>query len=79
MKEYKNKNAKQILDILKPLVGELMATSIIKTQASKLGIDEEQITSVNVPQIAEGVRKGLVVFLGSEAAQQIGNRVASVK
>lgn len=79
MKDYRNIYAKQILDILKPLVGELMAVSIIKTQASKLGVDEENINVVNIAQLAEGIRKGLVVFIGSDAAQQIGAKMLKIK
>jgi|WetSurMetagenome_2_1015567.scaffolds.fasta_scaffold651500_2 hypothetical protein len=79
MKEYKNPYTRQMLDILKPLVGELMAVSIIKTQSAKICIDEEHINIANLPILAEGVRKGLVVFIGSDNAQQVGAKVLKIK
>lgn len=69
MKEYKNSYARQIHSILMPLIGDNMAASVIKTQAGKLGISDETIGSTHIPAMAQGIKMGLVIFIGSDAAK----------
>jgi hypothetical protein len=78
MMTYTNPYAEKTFAIISPLLGPSMAKSVIRLQTSKLGLNEEKISPKDMPQIAEGIRKGLVVFLGSETAKQISDKIASI-
>jgi hypothetical protein len=75
---YTNPIIQKMYDILCPLVGDLLAQSIIKTQMKTLNLDEGMISSQDVVKLAEGVKKGLVIFVGSDAAQKISNNIATI-
>jgi hypothetical protein len=79
MKEYYNIYAKQIHEILKPLIGDNMASSILKMQTSKLGITEETINSFNLNTIASNIEIGLIVFIGSDAAKNVSSKIRTIK
>ncbi|MGE0079573.1 MAG: hypothetical protein AB7S48_17060 [Bacteroidales bacterium] len=77
MTNYSNTYIQQIFVLLKPLVGEFMAKGIIKSQVQKLGKTEENITKLDIPSLAEDIRKGLVAFLGSDLAAKVGDKIKS--
>jgi hypothetical protein len=79
MKGYNNTYTQKIHAALIPLVGEIVAHGIIKTQSSKLGKTEESLTHLDGPQIAEGMRKGLLLFVGSEAASQVAMKIVQIR
>ena len=72
---YTNYYAAQIFSILSPLIGELMAKGAIRSQCNKIGITEESIQKQHLATLAAGVRKALTLFVGSEGASQIENRI----
>ncbi len=79
MKAYNNKYTNQVCDILKPLFGEMMAGGIIKSQASKLGLNEDELSLEQLPALADFIEKGLIVFVGKETAQQISTKIKQIK
>jgi hypothetical protein len=79
MKEYYNPYTKKIHAVLVPLVGDIVATGILKSQATKLGKVEESLVPEDSPMIAEGLRKGLVLFIGSEAANQLSSKIGQIR
>lgn len=79
MKEYTNPLANKICGILSPLVGDMMACGVLKSQAIKIGFTEENITIDHIPALAEGIERGLVIFLGSGVAKQIGEKIRDIK
>jgi hypothetical protein len=79
MKEFKNLYARKILEILKPLVGEYMAMGVLKTQTGLLGTNEDSIMQKDLPRLADGISRGLSIFLGSEASQKIRSQIAEIK
>jgi hypothetical protein len=79
MRTYTNPYSKKIYDIINPLVGDIMAAGILKSQTQKLGISEEQITAKHIPQLAESIKQGLVLFTGTGIAEQIAKKIAEIK
>ncbi|MBN2484713.1 MAG: hypothetical protein JXB34_01945 [Bacteroidales bacterium] len=78
MKKYENPLTNNICQVLSPLIGDMMASGVIKAQATKLGITEESILPAHLPVLAEAIEKGLVIFLGSEVAQQVGEKIKAL-
>ncbi len=75
---YNNPYTQKVYIILIPLVGDYMAKSVLKVQSGKLGLKEETITKKDLPTLAEGIRKGLIAFLGGEKAGQVASKIASI-
>ena len=69
---YQNTLTNKILESLVPLVGKLMAESIIKVQMQKLNLDPEKLTGAQLPQIAEKFETNVRIFVGTEKAAQLG-------
>lgn len=79
MKIYENKYTQSIFDILEPLVGKSMAVGTIKTQIKNIGSTEETLTRNDLPKLSEAVKKGLVIFIGSDAAQKVAAQISNMK
>jgi hypothetical protein len=75
MTNYKNQYAQKIYEIIFPVLGELMAKGSLRTQCNNLGITEETIQSKDLPSLSEKLRKGLVLFLGTEGSMQIASKI----
>jgi hypothetical protein len=75
---YNNPYAQKVYIILIPLVGDFMARSILKTQTAKLGLTEDKLAKKDLPNLAEGIRKGLMAFIGSNGASQISSKISSL-
>jgi hypothetical protein len=78
MKGYNNSYTQKIYASLVPLVGEIVAQGVLKTQSTRLGKDVESLTHTDGPQIVEGLKKGLTIFMGSDAASQIANKIGQI-
>ncbi|HEY9124938.1 MAG TPA: hypothetical protein PK252_03750 [Bacteroidales bacterium] len=79
MSSYTNIYAQKIYEILVPLIGDMMTKGTLKSQAAKLGINEESIAPVHLPALAEELRRGLVAFLGSDAAKAVASKIMSIR
>ncbi len=79
MKIYDNKYTQAIFDILEPLVGKSMAQGAVKAQIKAIGSTEETLTQSDLPKLSEGVKKGLVIFIGSDAAQKVAAQILNIK
>lgn len=79
MKVYSNQLTQKIQMILVPLIGELMTSGVLKVQTRNLGINEELITPKVLPQLSEGIRHGLVMFMGSDASAQVAKKILELK
>jgi hypothetical protein len=78
MKEYTNLYAKKIHDILVPLVGSLVAQSFLKLNATKIGKTEETLVRSDLQAISEGIKKGLLTFVGTDAANKIAIKISEI-
>jgi hypothetical protein len=75
---YSNFYAEKIYELLCPLIGDMMAKGIIKVQATAVGKNETTLEKEDMPMMAEKIGKGLVVFLGSDTASKVCNRIAQL-
>ncbi|HEX2977436.1 MAG TPA: hypothetical protein VHO68_16000 [Bacteroidales bacterium] len=78
MKIYTNPLTQKVHLLLTPLIGEIMSSGVIKVQCRNLGITEDSLSSVNLPQLADGIRHGLVLFVGSDAAARMGKKIENL-
>ncbi len=75
---YKNPITNQIFQILSPLVGDIFASGVIKSQTKKLGITEETIQKEHLPHLAHEIKTGLTLFIGSDAASKVAEKVLNL-
>lgn len=79
MKEYSNPYTYQIFSELVPLIGSIVAKSVLKNVASKVGKTEETLSVADSTKISEVLEKGLSVFLGSDVAKQVAQKIGQIK
>ncbi len=70
--------AQKIFDILAPIIGELMSKGAIRSQCNRLGITEDSIQKKDLLQISEGIRKAMMLFVGTDGARQISDRINKI-
>lgn len=75
MSAFANIYAQKIYDIISPFIGDLMAKGAIRSQCKKLNIAEDQIQKRDIPLIAENIRKAMIMFVGSENANTLANKI----
>jgi len=75
---YKNPYTQKIYAILIPLIGDFMARGVIKNQVTKLGLTEDNIAKKDLSALAEGIKKGLIAFIGSEKANQVASKIVAI-
>ena len=56
-----------------------MAAGVLKTQTKNIGIDEESIKHDHLEPLSEGIKKGLSLFLGSDAAQKVCEQIKIIR
>lgn len=76
--KYQNIYAQKVYEIILPLLGDVMAQTVLKTQTKKIGKSEELITIADIPKLAEAIRMGLTIFLGSEGANNVAAKIAKI-
>jgi hypothetical protein len=79
MKNYTNLYTQKLFTELHPLVGTIVAQSVLKRLAEKIGKTEETLSIKDSAEIVNGLEKGLSVFLGSEAAGEAARRIGQLK
>lgn len=75
MKTYSNPLTQKIHLLLTPLIGEIMSTGVLKVQTRNIGITEDSLSRKNLPQLADGIKHGLVLFIGTDAAARIAKKI----
>jgi len=75
MNNYNNYFAQKIFEIITPVIGELMARGSLRTHCKNLGITEDTIERKDLPALSEKLRKGLVLFLGTEGSELIASKI----
>jgi hypothetical protein len=79
MRTFSNPLTQKICDILRPLMGDSMSVGIIMSQSKRLGINEESINQGHLPVLSEGITKGLIIFIGSDVANQVGLKIKMLR
>jgi hypothetical protein len=76
--KYQNIYAQKVYEIILPLLGDVMAQTVLKTQTKKIAKSEELLTIADIPKLAEAIRMGLTIFLGSEGANNVAAKIAKI-
>ncbi len=69
----------KILGIITPLIGQAIAMGTIKASTTKLGINENTISTEHLPQLAAHIEKGLSIFLGSDGAKKVADQIRAIR
>jgi len=77
--KFNNPITQKVYDIILPLLGDIMTQNVLKIQSRKIGKTEEGISAEDLPKLAESLKNGLMIFLGSEGASALANKVLNVK
>jgi hypothetical protein len=78
MATFKNIYAQKIYEIISPFLGDLMAKGAIRTQCKKLGISEDTIEHKDIAPISENIKKAMIMFVGSENAIHLANKIKMI-
>jgi hypothetical protein len=78
MATYENSYAQKIYDIISPVLGDLMARGAIRSQCKKIGINEEMIQYKDIYPISENLKKALILFVGTENAIHLANKISNI-
>lgn len=68
----------KILDYLSPVLGEATAKNLLKHYCIKMNIVAEEITPLNLPELADAMRPMMAVWLGSAGALQASQELANL-
>jgi hypothetical protein len=68
-----------IVNILTPFLGKVMAESSLKVNCKNLNIEPEQITPEHILGLCQNLVRGLKVFLGQEKAEQVIGSINKLK
>lgn len=71
--------AEQLHAILDPLLGANMTESAIILDCKKIGRLPETLVAADMKGLSELLVKGLVLFVGTEKAQEIGERIRAIR
>ncbi|MGA1795993.1 MAG: hypothetical protein ACMUIL_09055 [bacterium] len=75
---YTNALVQKVYSLLEPLIGASMAAAALTVQFKRLGIAEDTFSIRDLPALATGIEKGLIVFLGSDSARGISQSIAQI-
>ncbi len=78
MTKYTNPYAQKAYEIIMPLMGDLMTQNVLKIQSKKIGKEAESLRREDMSILAESMKTGLAIFLGSEAAKTIAMKIAQI-
>jgi hypothetical protein len=78
MISYNNPITNNIFLILSPLIGEMLASGVLKSQTKKMNITEETVGKEHLPHLAAEIKNGLILFIGSEAASKVADKIQSI-
>ena len=67
----------EIVDMLSPLVGQIMARSILKVscQQLKIDLDKEWMSAFDLPKVAAKIEASLSVFVGADRAREFRAKI----
>jgi hypothetical protein len=79
MKNYTNPYTQKLFLELQPLIGVIIAQSVLKKIAEKIGKTEESLSISDASEIVKGLEKSLAVFLGSDVASEAARRIGQMR
>ncbi len=73
-----NAVAQSIEQVLKPLVGQVLARAAIDLEARRMGKDSDTITYGDVAELSDHLRTQLAPFVGTDIAQAAAQQVRNL-
>ncbi len=73
-----NKLVKRIEIVLIPLLGAIMSAATVKVQCAKLKIKPEELSIPDLPLLAQGVERALIIFIGSNKAAAVAASIKNI-
>jgi hypothetical protein len=67
--------AERIEEVLRPIVGTVLASVSVDLESKRIGKDSESITRVDLPTIADNLTQQLKLVVGPDLAKAAGTRV----
>lgn len=71
--------AYEVIELLRPVIGEELAEETVIIQCQRLGITPEEISLKNINKIAGWVEKVLKIFCGEEIAAEIKEQILKIR
>lgn len=71
--------ADQITELLTPGAGKMMAESVVKNYCKKNKITPDRLTAAALPEIAQAAALGLKIFIGSDNARKMAEKILALK
>jgi hypothetical protein len=76
--KYNNRYSQEVYKIIEPLLGDIMTQNVLKLQIKKIGKTEETIVASDLAKLAETIKSGLSIFLGSDASNNIAAKISKI-
>jgi hypothetical protein len=76
--KFNNLYTQKIFELIVPLLGELMTYNVLKIQTKKIGKSEDSLELSDLPKLAEEIKTGLTIFLGSDASSTIASKIIKI-
>lgn len=67
--------AERIEEVLRPIVGTVLASVSVDLESKRIGKDAETITRMDLPAIADNLSRQLKLVVGPDLAQAAATRV----
>jgi hypothetical protein len=77
--KYNNPIATEVYKVIAPLLGDIMTQNVLRIQAKKIAKTEETLTLDDLPKLGDMLKTGLTIFIGTEAALSVSQKVKNIK
>ena len=64
--------------ILHPILGDIMTESTLLVRCKKIGVDYLALAAPDLPRLAPEIQASVTIFVGSEKAKSIAERILSI-
>lgn len=69
---------RELIQYLTPMLGQTTAANLLTHYCNRMKISADQITSNDLPDLADAMRPMLAVWLGSTGATQVAKEIAQM-
>ena len=71
--------AEEIINMLAPVIGTGLATSVVQMQCRKMGLVPEEICHDNIEEFTNRFKKPLEIFAGEDIAIMLIQKIREIK
>ena len=70
---------KKVQEILYPKIGEVIASSSIRVNCQRMGINSDELTEDKLNIFAENMKVSLLLFLDESEAEEISQKIKEIQ